>query len=62
MFVDTPRYVSRHAFQDVALRQPPYPSVANYDAKLWEFVEQHAEDGDYVWNVGSDRGKDLPPQ
>jgi hypothetical protein len=36
---------------------PPYPSVQNYDAKLWGFVRRYAQDGDVVWNVG----KDPPP-
>ena len=33
---------------------PPYPSVTNYDAKLWGFVRRYAEPGDFVWNVGRD--------
>ena len=38
-------------FQDAALLPPPYPSVPNYDAKLWQFVLQAGQAGDYVWNV-----------
>jgi hypothetical protein len=34
---------------------PPYPSVANYDAKVWQKVLLHAEDGDYIWNVAADK-------
>jgi hypothetical protein len=30
---------------------PPYPSVATYDAKLWKFVLENGENGDYIWNV-----------
>jgi len=33
---------------------PPYDSVANYDAKVWQHVIKYAEDGDYIWNVASD--------
>lgn len=33
---------------------PPYPSVPNYDAKVWQFVLQYAENDDYIWNVASD--------
>lgn len=33
---------------------PPYPSVNNYDAKVWQQVLKHGQDGDYVWNVASD--------
>ncbi len=33
---------------------PPYPSVATYDAKVWQQVLLYAEDGDYIWNVATD--------
>ena len=45
-------FVAPEPFADNALRQPPYDTVPWYDAKLWQFVEQHGEDGDYIWNVG----------
>jgi hypothetical protein len=32
--------------------QPPYPTIPWYDAKLWQFVLQHGQNGDYIWNVG----------
>ena len=32
--------------------QPPYPSVANYDAKVWKY----AMPGSCIWNVGTDEG------
>lgn len=32
--------------------RPPYPSVANYDAKLWKY----SNPGDAIWNVGDDTG------
>lgn len=57
--MDAKLFEAPERFQEDARRQPPYPSVRNYDAKLWQFVEQHAEEGDYVWNVGSDRGDEL---
>lgn len=31
---------------------PPYSSLLNYDAKVWQYVMEHGDDGDYVWNVG----------
>jgi hypothetical protein len=31
---------------------PPYPSVKNYDAKLWRFVIRYGKNYDFVWNVG----------
>ena len=30
---------------------PPYPSVANYDAKVWKFVKDHGTKGALIWNV-----------
>lgn len=47
-------YISDEKFQNKAVIQPPYPTVSTYDAKLWKYVLQDAEDGDYVWNVGKD--------
>lgn len=47
-------YVAPESFEVAARIQPPYPTVATYDAKLWQFVLQHGRDGDVVWNVGSD--------
>jgi len=47
-------YIAPEKFSDIAIRQPPYPSVKTYDAKLWQFVEQYGKDGDYIWNVGRD--------
>ena len=33
---------------------PPYPSISTYDAKLWQFVLEHGQDGDYILNVGKE--------
>ena len=33
---------------------PPYTSVANYDAKVWPFVRDHAKPGALIWNVAGD--------
>lgn len=32
---------------------PPYPSIASYDAKIWQMLLKYGEEGDYVWNVGA---------
>lgn len=32
-------------------QQPPYPSERSYDAKLWQFVKKHGQDGDFIFNV-----------
>lgn len=31
--------------------QPPYPTVPNYDAKVWWWVKRYARPGAWVWNV-----------
>eukprot|EP01117_Protostelium_nocturnum_P010623 TRINITY_DN3823_c0_g1_i1.p1 TRINITY_DN3823_c0_g1~~TRINITY_DN3823_c0_g1_i1.p1 ORF type:complete len:358 (-),score=121.47 TRINITY_DN3823_c0_g1_i1:806-1879(-) len=47
-------YVAPEKFWEISKRLPPYPSVSTYDAKLWQFVEDHGESGDFIWNVGKD--------
>lgn len=44
-------YKSKIPFQQDATVIPPYESLPHYDAKVWEFVVQYGQDGDYVWNV-----------
>lgn len=45
----------KHAYpfnKDAAESQlPPYPSLRNYDAKLWVFVRERGRDGALIWNV-----------
>ena len=50
----TTLFISKESFIDNARDQPPYPSVATYDAKLWVFFKSHGKSGDYIWNVGKD--------
>ena len=50
----TQLYKSPHKFHERANKQPPYPTVSTYDAKLWEFVTKYGQGGDYIWNVGKD--------
>ncbi len=51
---DATLHVAPEKFWERALVLPPYPSVSTYDAKVWQFVLEHGNDGDYVWNVGKD--------
>ena len=44
-------YNSPLSFWEDAETLPPYPSVPNYDAKLWDLVLKYGENGDYIWNV-----------
>lgn len=50
----TKLYVSPITFYNNARIKPPYNSVINYDAKLWEFFIKYGNNGDYIWNVGGD--------
>lgn len=31
--------------------RPPYPAVETYDAKIWEYVINYADSGDYLFNI-----------
>lgn len=44
-------YDAQEQFSQKAKLPPPYPSVPEYDAKLWRYVKQHASPGALVWNV-----------
>jgi len=48
-------YISPERFMESAKILPPYDTVSNYDAKIWQFVMTHGKDGDYIWNVGTDK-------
>jgi cysteine synthase len=40
-------------FDRAARHLPPFPSAANYDAKVWEVMKRHARPGALLWNVGA---------
>lgn len=52
-------YVAKEFFFNNAELMPPYPSVSNYDAKVWQFVSEFGNDGDYIWNVAKDPDMDY---
>jgi hypothetical protein len=35
---------------------PPYPTITNYDGKVWSFVCAHAKRGAWIWNVAGNPG------
>jgi len=45
-------YTAPEKFTQSAQTRPPYSSLLNYDAKVWQFVL----DEDYIWNVAGDPG------
>jgi len=47
-------FIAPEKFAEKAVMQPPYSSVSNYDAKLWQFVVKEGQDNDFIWNVGKD--------
>lgn len=54
ILTNTKLHVSDERFDTRARDQPPYQTVATYDAKLWKFVRQSGQHGDYIFNVCSD--------
>jgi hypothetical protein len=40
-------------FEDEARMRPPFPSCANFDAKVWRFACANASSGALIWNVAS---------
>lgn len=54
LLANTTLHVSPQPFWEIADPQPPYPSVATYDAKLWRFAPEF-QDGDTIVNVAADR-------
>jgi Cysteine synthase len=47
------QHMAPEKFTQVAKIKPPFPSAKYYDAKIWRFVEELAEPGALVWNVGA---------
>jgi len=33
---------------------PPFPSVWNYDAKVWKYMKHKGSEGAWMWNVGAE--------
>ncbi len=45
--------VAQEEFYESARTLPPYKSALKYDAKLWQYVKEQAEEGDLIWNVAN---------
>ncbi len=53
-YIDHARSKIYHApetYYQHAIRRPPYPAAADYDAKIWQFILTSAENGDIIWNI-----------
>lgn len=46
-------YKAPEYFTQDAVHQPPYNSLSNYDAKLWQFAMVDAQHDDYIFNIAS---------
>jgi hypothetical protein len=46
-------HVAPEVFERPARIRPPFPSCANYDAKAWQFIQDHARAGALFWNVAA---------
>lgn len=44
-------YNAEELFAERCVTAPPIPSNRHYDAKVWKFIQAHAEPGDLWWNV-----------
>ena len=44
-------YYSPENFTENAHIIPPYPSLLNYDAKIWQHIIKNGKNGDLIWNV-----------
>jgi threonine dehydratase len=47
------RHTVKIPFERAAKNMPPFPSAANYDAKVWEVMKEHASPKALFWNVGA---------
>lgn len=46
-------FVAPEQYEAPAWSPPPFPSNPNYDAKVWQFMQQFARQGALFWNVGA---------
>jgi len=46
-------YYAPEKYHQPAKILPPYPSASHTDAKIWQFVEQHGQKGDAIWNLAA---------
>lgn len=44
-------FMAPQKYNQKAKKLPPWPAIAEYDAKLWQFVEEHGQPNDLIWSV-----------
>ena len=50
----TKLFITPQKFWESADNLPPYPSIPQYDAKVWQFFKAEKKKINLIWNVGSD--------
>jgi chitodextrinase len=50
-------YTHDRAFLKPSRIQTPFDSIQTYDAKGWELLKQHGQQGDWFWNVAGNMPK-----
>lgn len=44
-------YYAPEKYHKEAKTPPPYPSAIHTDAKIWQFIQEHGQKGDCIWNL-----------
>lgn len=52
--INSQLFISPYAFSERITEIPPYNTLMNYDAKVWPFILEHGEPGDFVWNTAGE--------
>ena len=47
-------FVSPYAFSERIRETPPYNTLMTYDAKVWPYILEHGQAGDYIWNTAGE--------
>jgi 16S rRNA G966 N2-methylase RsmD len=46
-------FISSYKFKEDTKQEPPYDTLLNYDAKVWDFIIKYGKENDYIWNTAS---------
>lgn len=57
--IDHTLFISPLRFYEKYDGDMQYNSLRNYDAKVWPFIKQHGETGDFIWNTAGEPIKNI---